>query len=44
MNVAMFYDQTFKAKYVTSSESVNAMRRVVAQAQVTWIHTMFVYK
>jgi hypothetical protein len=33
MNVAMFYDQTFKSKYVTPTESINAMRRVVAQAQ-----------
>jgi hypothetical protein len=33
MNVAMYYDQTFKAKYVTPTESINAMRRVVAQAQ-----------
>jgi hypothetical protein len=33
MNVAMYYDQTFKSKYVTPTESVNAMRRVVAQAQ-----------
>ena len=31
--MAMFYDQTFKAKYVTAAESVNAMRRVAAQAQ-----------
>ena len=33
MNVAMYYDQTFKAKYITATECVNAMRRVVAQAQ-----------
>ena len=31
--MAMYYDQTFKAKYVTASECVNAMRRVAAQAQ-----------
>ena len=29
----MYYDQSFKSKYVTSSECVNAMRRLVAQAQ-----------
>ncbi len=33
MNVAMYYDQTFKAKFVTATESVDAMRRVVAHAQ-----------
>jgi hypothetical protein len=29
----MYYDQTFKAKYITPTESVNALRRVAAQAQ-----------
>jgi hypothetical protein len=33
----MYYDQSFKSKYVTASESVNAMRRVVAQAQNLYI-------
>ena len=33
MRLAMYYDRNFKTKYVTASESVNAMRRVVAQAQ-----------
>jgi hypothetical protein len=37
INVAMYYDQSFKSKYVTASESVNAMRRVVAQAQNLYI-------
>ncbi len=33
MNVAMYYDQTFKAKFKTVTESIKAMRRVVAHAQ-----------
>jgi hypothetical protein len=33
LDIAMYYDQTFKAQFGNSVESLNAMRRVVAQAQ-----------
>jgi hypothetical protein len=32
--VAIFYDRTWLAKFVTHDESVNAVKRVVANAQV----------
>jgi len=32
--IAILYDKTWKAKYETDSESVNAIMRAVAQAQI----------
>jgi len=32
--IAIIYDKSWKAKYVTDTESVNAVMRAVAQAQI----------
>ena len=32
--IAIFYDKSWKAKYVTDTESVNAVMRAFAQAQI----------